>query len=183
MRRATQLIHAVLLTTAAVSALADLTVAEAAASHSPSPDPVSSTLVLRGSPDSNEKDAAASDGAAPTVLRGSLPSAVQPHATPYACNPGLDYDPNYGCVAPGYSYAPDYGHCPITGSGPGSGSAGSTPPAGAAGSATALPTVFAEDERFALITASPMRALITASLMPALVTASPMAPGSANDRR
>jgi len=112
MRRARQLIHAVLLTAAAVSALADLTVAEAAASHSPSPDPVSSTLVLRGSPDSNEKDAAASDGAAPTVLRGSPPSAVQLHATPYACNPGLDYDANYGCVAPGYSYAPDYGYWP-----------------------------------------------------------------------
>ena len=110
MRSARQLIHVVLLMAAAGSALADLTVAEAAASHSPSPDPVSSTLVLRGSPDSTEQDAAASDGAAPTVLRGSPPSAAQPHATPYACNPGLDYDPNYGCVAPGYSYAPDYGY-------------------------------------------------------------------------
>ena len=121
MRRARQLIHAVLLTAAAVSALADLTVAEAAASHSPSPDPVSSTLVLRGSPDSNEKDAAASDGAAPTVLRGSPPSAVQLHATPYACNPGLDYDANYGCVAPGHSYAPDYAYWPDYGYWPGFG--------------------------------------------------------------
>ena len=112
MRSARRLAHAVLLTAAAVSALADLTVAEASPSHSPPPDLVSSTLVLRGSTDSPEQVAAASDGAAPTVLRGSPPSAAQPHATPYACNPGLDYDPNYGCVAPGYSYAPDYGYWP-----------------------------------------------------------------------
>jgi hypothetical protein len=171
MRRARQLIHAVLLTAAAVSALADLTVAEAAASHSPSPDPVSSTLVLRGSSDSNEKDAAASDGAAPTVLRGSPPSAVQLHATPYACNPGLDYDANYGCVAPGYSYAPTTDTGPITGTGPVS---GLTPAAGVAGSATASLTALAGDERFALV---------TPSLITALVTASPMPPGSAADSR
>jgi hypothetical protein len=112
MRRAKRLAHAVLLTAATVSALADLTTAEAAASHTPSPDIVSSALVLRGSTDSPEQVAAASDGGAPTVLRGSPPSAAQPHATPYSCNPGLDYDPNYGCVVPAYSYAPDYGYWP-----------------------------------------------------------------------
>jgi hypothetical protein len=112
MRRARELIHAVLLTAATVSALADLTLAEAAVSHPPSLDLTSSTLVLRGWNDPPEQVAAASDGGAPTVLRGSPPSAAQPHATPYACNPGLDFDPNYGCVAPGYSYAPDYGYWP-----------------------------------------------------------------------
>jgi hypothetical protein len=124
MRRARRLVHAVLLTAATVSALADLTVAEAAVSHSPSPDPVSSTLVLRGSTDPAEQVAAASDGGAPTVLRGSPPSAAQPHATPYACNPGLDFDPNYGCVPPGYSYAPDYGSWPDYGYWPGFGFGG-----------------------------------------------------------
>jgi hypothetical protein len=124
MRHARRLVHAVLLTAATVSALADLTVAEAAASLSPSPDIASSALVLRGSPDSTEQDAAASDGGAPTVLRGSPPSAAQPHATPYACNSGLDYDPNYGCVLPGYSYAPDYGYWPDYGYGPGFGFGG-----------------------------------------------------------
>jgi hypothetical protein len=112
MRRARRLVHAVLLTAATVSALADLTTADAAASHPHSPDLVSSTLVLRGSTDSPEQVAAAPDGSTPTVLRGSPPSAAQPHATPYSCNPGLDYDPNYGCVAPAYSYAPDYGYWP-----------------------------------------------------------------------
>ena len=112
MRRARRWVHALLLTTATVSTLAAGTIAEAAASHSPSPDIVSSTLVLRGSTDSPEQVAAASDGGAPTVLRGSPPSAAQPHATPYACNSGLDFDPNYGCVLPGYSYAPDYGYWP-----------------------------------------------------------------------
>jgi hypothetical protein len=112
MRRARRWVHALLLTTATVSTLAAGTIAEAAASHSPSPDIVSSTLVLRGSTDSPEQVAAASDLGAPTVLRGSPPSAAQPHATPYACNPGLDFDPNYGCVLPGYSYAPDYGYWP-----------------------------------------------------------------------
>src|SRR5437763_2762153 len=107
MRSARRLVHTVLLTATALLAPADLTIAEAAALHSPSPDLASSALVLRGSTDSSEQVAAASDGAAPTVLRGSPPSAAQPHATPYACNPGLDYAPNYGCVSPGYSYAPD----------------------------------------------------------------------------
>jgi hypothetical protein len=46
------------------------------------------------------------------VLRGSPPTAAQPRATPYACNSGLDFDPNYGCVLPGYSDAPDYGYSP-----------------------------------------------------------------------
>jgi hypothetical protein len=128
MRRARQLVHAVLLTTATVSALADFTIAEAAASQSRSPDLASSTLVLRGSTDSPEQVAAASDGGAPTVLRGSPPSAPQPHATPYSCNPGFDYD--------------------------------------------------LEDERFALVTASPIAALVTA-----LVTASPTLPGSGADSR
>jgi hypothetical protein len=96
----------VLLTAAAVSALADFTIAEAAALHSSPPDLVSSTLVLRGATDPTEQNAAASDGAALTVLRGSPPSAAQPRLTPYACPPGLDYD---GCVLPGYVYAPDYG--------------------------------------------------------------------------
>ena len=113
-----------LLTAAAVSALADLTMAEAAASPSPSPDLVSSTLVLRGSTDSPEQPASASDVGAPTVLRGSPPSAAQPRATPYACNPGLDFDPNYGCVVPGYSYAPDYGYWPEYGYWPGFGFGG-----------------------------------------------------------
>ena len=111
MRRQRRWVHAVMLTAAAVSALTDLTVAEAAASHSPSPDLLSSTLVLRGSTDSPEQVAAASDGGAPTVLRGSPLSAAQPHATPYACSSGLAYDPNYGC-GPSYSYAPDYGYWP-----------------------------------------------------------------------
>ena len=124
MRRARRLVHAVLLTAATLSALADLTMAEAAASHSPSADLVSSTLVLRGSTDSPEQVAAASDGGAPTVLRGSPPSAAQPHAIPYACNPGLDFDPSYGCVAPGYSYAPDYGFWPDYGYWPGFGFGG-----------------------------------------------------------
>jgi hypothetical protein len=121
MRRARRLIRVVLLTTATVSALAFLTIKEAAASHSSSPDLVSSTLVLRGSTDPSELVAAASDGGAPTVLRGSPSSAAQPHATPYACNPGLDYDPIYGCVAPGYSYAPDYRYWPDYGYWPGFG--------------------------------------------------------------
>ena len=124
MRRARRLIHAVLLTAATLSALADFTIAEAAASQSRSPDLASSTLVLRGSPDPAEQVAAASDGGAPTVLRGSPPSAAQPHATPYACNPGLDFDPNYGCVLPGYSYAPDYGSWPDYGYWPGYGFGG-----------------------------------------------------------
>src|SRR5260370_29016760 len=55
---------------------------------------------------------------------------------------------------------------PITVTGRVSGSAGSTPAGGAAGSATALPTVSAEDERFALVTPSPITALVTASPMP-----------------
>jgi hypothetical protein len=112
MGRARWLIDAVLLTVAAVSVLADLTVAEAAASHSPFPDLVSSTLVLRGSTDSPEPVAAGSDGGAPTVLRGLPRSAAQPHGSPYACNPGLDFDPKYGCVPPGYSYTPNYGYWP-----------------------------------------------------------------------
>jgi hypothetical protein len=124
MRRARQLAHAMLLTVSVVSALGDSTVADAAASHSPSPDLVSSTLVLRGSTGSPEQVAAASDGGAPTVLRGSPPSATQPHATPYSCNPGLDYDPNYGCVPPGYSYAPDYEYWPDYGYWPGFGFGG-----------------------------------------------------------
>ncbi len=110
MRRAGQWIHTMLLTASVVSALADLTVAQAAASHSPSPDLVSSTLVLRGSAASPEQVAAASDRGAPTVLRGSPPSAAQPHASPYSCNPGLYFDPNYGCVAPGFSYFSDNGY-------------------------------------------------------------------------
>ena len=121
MRPARWLLDAVLLTASVVSALADLTVAQAAASHSSSPDLVSSTLVLRGSTDAPEQVAAASDGGAPTVLRGSPPSAAQPHASPYACNPGLYFDPNYGCVAPGRSYAPDYGYWPDHGYWPGFG--------------------------------------------------------------
>ena len=132
MRRARLWVQAVMLTAAAVSALAvsalavsalaDLTVAEAAASHSP--DLVSSTLVLRGSTDFPEQVAAVPDDGAPTVLRGSPPSAAQPHAPPYACNSGLEYDPNYGCVLPSYSDAPDHGYWPDYGYWPGFGFGG-----------------------------------------------------------
>src|SRR4051794_9630458 len=108
MRRARQLIHSVLLTGAMVAAIADFTTAEAAASHSLSSGLAPSTLVLRGATDSPEEVGTASAITPPTVLRGSPPAAAQPDATPYACNPGLDYDANYGCVLPGYSYAPDY---------------------------------------------------------------------------
>ena len=123
MRRTRRLVHAMLLTAATVSALADLTTAEAAAAHSPSAAVSPSTLVLDGRNDSVEQVAAAPDSAPPTVLRGSPPSAAQTHA-PYACNPGLDYDPNYGCVAPSYSYAPDYGYWPDYGDWPGFGFGG-----------------------------------------------------------
>ena len=157
MRPAKWLLDAVLLTASVVSALADLTVAQAAASHSSSPDLVSSTLVLRGSTDAPEQVAAASDGGAPTVLRGSPPSAAQPHASPYACNPGLYF--NYGCVAPGRSYAPDYGLIPV---------------AAVAGSATALPTVLAGGDHISLVRPSLIRALLTAS---------PVQAGSAADNR
>ena len=124
MGRARQLIHAVLLTGATVAAIADFTIAEAAASPSASAELASSTLVLRGGTGSPEQVAAASDSAPPTVLRGSPPSAAQPHATAYACNPGLDYDLNYGCVLPGYFYAPDYGYWPDYGYGAGFGFGG-----------------------------------------------------------
>src|SRR5947209_1005121 len=124
MRRARKLIRSVLLTGAMVAAIADFTMADAAASHSLSPGLTSSTLVLRGATDSPEEAAAASDSTPPTVLRGSPPSPAQPHATPYACNAGLDYDANYGCVLPGYSYAPDYGYWPNYGYWPGFGFGG-----------------------------------------------------------
>jgi hypothetical protein len=112
MFRAGRLANAVMLATGIMLASAAFVLAEAAASQSRSPDLVSATLVLRGSTDAPEHEAATADGSAPSVLRGSRPSVAQPRAAPYACPPGLEYDPNYGCVWSGFSYSPDYGYWP-----------------------------------------------------------------------
>src|SRR5215831_6003966 len=71
MFRAGRAVNAVMLATGVVLASAGFVLAEAAASQSRSPDLVSATLVLRGSTDALEHEAAATDGSAPSVLRGS----------------------------------------------------------------------------------------------------------------
>src|SRR5215813_13388848 len=106
MFRAGRSVNAVMLATGVVLASAGFVLAEAAASQSRSPDLVSATLVLRGSTDPLEHEAAAADGSAPSVLRGSRPSVAQPRAGPYACPAGLEYDPNYGCAWSGFAYSP-----------------------------------------------------------------------------
>jgi hypothetical protein len=168
MRRARKLVRAVLLTAAAVSALAGLTIAEAAAWHSPSPGLASSALVLRGATDSPEQVAAASDSAPPTVLRAVHRHRRRSRVPPLM--PAIQASTTMRTMAVCCRATPtppitDTG--PITGTGPASDSAGSTTAAGAAGSATALPTALAEDKRFALVTPSPITALVTASPMPA----------------
>ena len=89
----------------------------AAAAHSPS-DLIPAALVLRGSTASAAQDTTPLEGGAPTVLRGSPRSIVQPNASPPSCPPGFEYDATFGCVAaPSYAYGPDYGWWPYDGFG------------------------------------------------------------------
>ncbi len=77
---------------------------------------VPGTVVLRGSTYASTQPSPVTDGA-PAVLRGSPPPPPQRQ---YACPPGYDYDPNYGCVVPGYAFTPDnygYGYWPYFGFG------------------------------------------------------------------
>src|ERR1700758_5059790 len=77
------------------------------------------TVVIRGSDPADAQPSSDKD-TPPTVLRGSPPPAALPPAAQYACPPGYDYDPSYGCVVPGnaynsYDYPYDYGYWPYYG--------------------------------------------------------------------
>jgi hypothetical protein len=93
-------------------------VAKAAAVDSHSGDGLTqATVVLRGSAPDSARPSPVADGA-PAVLRGSPAKGPQAPTAGYACPPGYDSDPNYGCVARGYADAPDdygYGYWPYWG--------------------------------------------------------------------
>jgi len=102
--------HAVLVMSGIVLAVAGSGETKAAVAGSRSGDLTPATVVLRGSTlDATPPSPVTSN--APIVLRGSPARAVPGPTTGYACPPGYDYDPSYGCVAPGSAYAPyDYGY-------------------------------------------------------------------------
>ena len=109
---ARRILYGVLSTSSVALILAGAAEAEASA-HSSDADLIATTVVLRGSTASDAQDPVVSDGGiVPTVLRGSPLSAAASHVAPNACPLGLDYDPSYGCLLPGYAYAPDNAYWP-----------------------------------------------------------------------
>jgi hypothetical protein len=101
------------LSTSSVALILAGAAAAAASAHSSDADLIDTTVVLRGSTASDAQDPVVSDGGiVPTVLRGSPLSAAASHVAPNACPLGLDYDPSYGCLSPGYADAPDNAYWP-----------------------------------------------------------------------